>query len=281
MQISVKSKKQGARFYDGIGADMFDSKLEMPSGRDPGQNAWLTITINYTLNFVDSKNPLPSLIFQQDGKYFAKPSRPTPKAGNVRIRDWDLESRSAFVKRFATGESFWNYKFLLITPRDYDAFDFTSMNGPGWICRPNVICLFRMKSGGSPNHLALNVVRKEKDSDFFRSDSGNYCNTDVNDRTLWHELGHALDQLHIRALMGDTSCLVDHDGCYDEPPGVPPNIQGHGTGLLPQNAKAWHELIATHTETPQNKWQVSLATNTPPRKLQLGFQVRGVMPQQW
>ncbi len=281
MKIIFSSKQNGARFYDRLGAVEFDSSLEIPNGRDPNQNAWLTITVNYTLNFVDSRNLVPGLIVQQNGKFYAKPSRPTPNAQNVQIRNWDVESRSAFVKRFAKGEDFWNYRFLLITPQDYDAFDFTSWAGPGWICRPNVICLFRLKSGGSPNHLAINVVRKERDTDFFRSDSGNYANTDVNNRTLWHELGHALDQLHIRALLGDPTCMVDHDGCYDEPPGVAPNIQGHGTGLIPQNAKAWHELIARHTETPQPKWQVSLATNTPPRKLQMAFQVRGVMPKNW
>lgn len=281
MKIIFSSKPNGGRFFDRLGAVEFDSALEIPSGKDPNQNAWLTITINYTLNFADSRNLVPGLIVQQNGKYYAKPSRPTPNAQNVQIRDWDVESRSAFVKRFAKGEDFWNYKFLLITPQDYDAFDYTNWGGPGWICRPNVICLFRLKSGGSPNHLAINVVRKERDDDFFRSDSGNYANTDVNNRTLWHELGHALDQLHIRALLGDPTCMVDHDGCYDEPPGIAPNIQGHGTGLIPQNAKAWHELIARHTETPQPKWQVSLATNTPPRKLQMAFQVRGVMPKNW
>jgi hypothetical protein len=280
MIIYGSSKNEGARFSDSVSADILDSTLEIPSGRDPNQNAWLTIKINYTLNFVDSRNPVPGLIIQQDGKYYAKPSRPTPNAGNVQIRNWDVDSRSAFVKRFAKGEDFWNYKFLLITPQDYDGFDITNI-GTGWIIRPNVICLFRMKSGGSPNHLSINVVRKEKDGEFFRSDAGTYANTDVNGRTLWHELGHALDQLHIRALMGDPSCLVDHDGCYAEPAGIPPNIQGTGLGLIPQNAKAWHELIARHTGTQQARWKVSMATKTPPRKLQLAFQVRGVMPKLW
>jgi hypothetical protein len=286
MHIRSWTKKgDSAKFNYSVSADECESLLEMPDGRNPNQNAWLTITINYTLNFVDRRNLVPGLIVQQNGKFYAKPSLPGANAPNVQIRDWDNESRSAFVKRFAKGEDFWNYRFLLITPQDYDAFDFTSWDGPGWICRPNVICLFRLKSGGSPNHLALNVVRKERDGDFFRSDAHTYANTDVNNKTLWHELGHALDQLHIKALLGDPNCLVDmhasDDPCYDTPAGMEPNIQGRGTGLIPQNAKAWHELIARHTDTLQPRWQVSLATNTPPRKQPIGFNVRGVMPARW
>lgn len=278
MKVTSWSKTSGARFYHGLGANEFDSRLEMPNGKDPNQNAWLTITVNYTLNFADSKNPVPGLIVNQGGKFYAKPTNPT--ASMVPIKDWDLESRSKFVKRFAQAESFWNYKFLLITPDDYDAFDFTSWAGPGWICRPNVICLFRLKSGGSPNHLPINVVRGEGD---FRSSQTTYDDDDVNDSTVHHELGHTLDQLHIRALLGDVFCLndINNDICYKEPPGVAPNIMGSGTGLIPQNAKAWHELIAKHTETPQTKWKVSMATNVPPRKLQMGFEVRGVMPKKW
>jgi hypothetical protein len=280
MIVTSLSKRNGAKFYDSIGANEFDSRLEVPNGKDPSQNAWLTITVNYTLNFVDSKNQVPGLIVNQAGKFYAKPSN--PKANMCPIKDWDLASRSDFVKRFAKAESFWNYRFLLITPQDYDAFDFTSWAGPGWICRPNVICLFRLKSGGSPNHLPINVVRAEGD---FRSNKTTYDDGDVKDKTVWHELGHALDQLHIRALLGDAFCSVpanvNEDICYKEPPGVAPNIQGTGTGLLPQNAKAWHELIARHTETPQARWRVSMATNMPPRKLQMAFQVRGVMPKNW
>ncbi|MGD9589749.1 MAG: hypothetical protein AB7Q37_17075 [Pyrinomonadaceae bacterium] len=281
MQIQSRSKRTGARFYDSLSAREFESKLEIPSGKDPTQNAWLTITLNYSLNFADSKNRVPGLIVTDgSGNFFAKPSNPTAKA--MPIKDWDFKSQTEFARKFAKAESFWNHKFLLITPQDYDAFDFTSFGGPGWICRPNVICLFRLGSGGSPNHLKLNVVRAEG---FFRSDQFTYDDGDVNDKTVWHELGHSLDQLHIRALLGDPFCTtpanINHNICYTEPKGVKPNIQGTGTGLIPQNAKAWHELIAQHTETSQSKWRVSMNTKVPPRKLQMGFQVRGVMPKNW
>ncbi|MGH9819937.1 MAG: hypothetical protein ACRD43_07180 [Pyrinomonadaceae bacterium] len=279
MRIFSRTQKSGAKFYYSVSADEFESVLEMPDGKNPDQNAWLTITANYTLNFVDSKNQLPGVTITQDGKFFAMDSNKTPVL--FPISDWDVSSRSEFVKKFAKGESFWNYKFLLITPPDYDGFDYTTFSGPGWICRPNVICLFRLKSGGTPNHLAINVVRTGDEK--FRSEMRLYDDQDVNHKTLWHELGHALDQLHIKALLGDPKCLVDTnaDGCYVEPPGVPPNIQGSGIGLLPQNAKAWHELIAAHTGTSQLKWIVSMATGRTARKMPMGFDVRGVMPAKW
>jgi hypothetical protein len=279
MHVTGKSKNSKARFWDSISTLEFESSLEMPKRGDPTQNAWLTITINYTLNFVDSRNPVSGLTVIQDGKYYAKDSNKTPIL--FPIKDWDLQSRAEFAKRFATGESFWNYKFVLITPPDYDAFDFTTFSGPGWICRPNVICLFRLKNGGSPNHLPINVVRTGNED--FRSNETTYDDRDVYGKTLWHELGHALDQLHIKALLGDQKCLVDvnSDDCYDTPAGLTPNIQGRGSGLLPQNAKAWLELIALHTDTLQPKWVVSLATNMPPRKMPMGFDVRGVMPPRW
>jgi len=34
----------------------YDSILEVPSGTDPNQNAWLTLQLRIKLNFADSKN---------------------------------------------------------------------------------------------------------------------------------------------------------------------------------------------------------------------------------
>lgn len=280
MNIQSLSKLKGSRFYNKIWASEFESELAVPSGKDPNQNAWLTITVNYSINFVDSRNRLPGLIVKDGKDFYAQSSG----AGEdpVPIKDWDFRSQIEFARKFKQAESFWNYKFVLITPRDYDALDVTSFAGPGWVCRPNVICLFRLSSVGSRVHLPLNVVRAEK---FFRSDRDTYDDGDVNDKTVWHELGHSLDQLHIKALLGDEFCKkpanVNARYCYKEPDGVAPNIQGTGTGLIPANAKARHELIARHTETAQSGWKVTMNTKTPPRKLQLGFDVRGVMPAAW
>ncbi|MEW6130296.1 MAG: hypothetical protein AB1757_24890 [Acidobacteriota bacterium] len=285
MNIQSKSKKHGMVYFDSISAKEFESRLEVPDGRNPNQNAWLTITINYSLNFADSKNRVAGVIVEKNGKYYAKDS----DNELFPIKDWDFKSQIEFNRRFRQGEKFWNYKFLLITPKDYNAFDYTSWAGPGWICRPNIICLFRLGSGLSPTHLPLTVVRPDPTwwdnlvGNSFRSHSRLYDEEDVKTKTLWHELGHALDQLHIKALMGNQQCLVDinKDDCYDTPSGMDENIMGRGTGLATVNAKPWQELIEAHTGIPKFKWLVTTATNTPPRKLQMAFQVRGVMPQVW
>lgn len=269
MRVYSKVKNRFQKFSHEVNASEFDSKLEVPDGRNPNQNAWLTVTINYSLNFVDRRNPT-SKVRLKNGKAYIKDTN----NDEFELKDWDFQSQQSFNRRFCKGADFWNYKFLLITPHDYDGLDFESMAGPGWVCRPNVICLFRLKSGGSPTHLKIDAVRPDISgwSAFwgtnFRSHSRLYDEDDVKSRTLWHELGHALDQLHIQALLGDKQCLVDinADRCYDGD-----NIMGRGAKLEPVNAKPWRELIFHHTQVPQSKWTVTQAVNTPPRAIPLGL----------
>jgi hypothetical protein len=52
----------------------FRSNLEVPDGRDPEQNAWLTLTLYYGLTFADSNNPVPGVIVQQGTRFMAKDS---------------------------------------------------------------------------------------------------------------------------------------------------------------------------------------------------------------
>jgi hypothetical protein len=82
--------------------------------------------------------------------------------------------------------------------------------------------------------LRIKVVRLNLSSgsdDQYRSDSENYAESDVKSTTVWHELGHALRQEHIKTLTGDAQCSVSVladavDRCYDGP-----NIMGKGAKL--------------------------------------------------
>jgi hypothetical protein len=277
MNVYSKLRRGSQSYYYQVNAMEFSSLLEIPDGKNPTQNSWLTITINYEFDFVDSKN-LGGVIYKKDGKFYAKDS----DRNEFSIRDWDFNSQIEFNRRFRRCEEFWNYKFLLITPLDYAELDYTSMAGPGWVCRPNVICLFRLYPGGSPTHLSIKAVRPELSGwdkfwgKEFRSNNSLYDDED-NSQTLQHELGHALDQLHIKALLGDQKCLVaiNADDCYSEPDGIAPNIMGRGTGLLPVNAKPWLELIAVHTGVPEFRWRITQTVNTPPRKIPLGVALVG------
>jgi hypothetical protein len=277
----VKSRKHDQKYFPKVEANEFVSNLEIPSGRDSLQNAWLTITLNYSLDFLDSKNPGGIVYRGKNGKgAFVRDSDRKEFA----VLDWDFKSQLEFNRRFAKTEAFWNHRFLLTTPRDYDVLDYTSFSGTGWVVRLNVLCLFRLGSGGTLTHLPLKVVRPDPtfwDKVFgneFRSHSRLYDDADTS-RTMRHEVGHALDQLHIMALKGDKQCLIDINAnrCYDTPKGEPENIMGRGDALSVANAKPWQDAIEAHTNVPElgivipkAKWQVTMAVNAPPRRIPLG-----------
>ncbi len=122
----------------------FDSVLEIPDGTDPNQNAWLTLQLRVKLNFADSKNPVPGLIVNQGGKFYAKDT----DGYLFPILDWPAHLVTRFWREFAqVAERTWNWQFLLITPTSYAGLDYQSTVGK-WTIRPNVLCLFRMSLFG-------------------------------------------------------------------------------------------------------------------------------------
>jgi len=251
------------------------SEVALPDGRDPNQNAWLTLTIRYSLNFADSKNRVAGVIVQQGTKFLAKDSDNHLHP----IVDWDFNSQVRFQRAFQRGESIWNWQFVLITPQDYSAFDVTSMAGAGWVVRPNILCLFRLVSDASKAHRRITVVRLDPSitsAKTFRSNVTLYDHLDVWTPTLGHELGHALGMGHIKELLGDAQCIADAkrgvfpDRCYGETPVEKANIMGGGSAIYLNNAKPWLDRIVAHTGRPLAQWKATGMMNTPPRKIPLG-----------
>jgi hypothetical protein len=118
----------------------YDSILEIPSGNNSDENAWLTLQLRVKLNFVDSKNPLPGLSVFQGGIWYARDH----DGYLFPLIDWPSHLTARFQSEFAQqAEKTWNWQFMLITPRNYSDLDYRCF-ARGVTVRPNVLCLFRM-----------------------------------------------------------------------------------------------------------------------------------------
>jgi len=264
------------RFYpreDGL----FESKLEIPDGNNPDQNAWLTLTIRYRLNFVDDWNEKAGItVERENGGFLALDGDKTA----LPIVSWDLASKTEFGNVFQRGEKIWNQRFVLITPQDYDGLDYESLP---WKVRPNVLCLFRLVPAASP-HLEIDVVRLDPsvDSHQFRSTPNLYDNGDVYRPTLGHELGHALGLDEIMVMKGDKRCVANSRAgrCYGETEEERANIMGSGRNITLICARPWLDSIADYTGRAKGDWTATLDAKTPPRKIPIGVSLVGE-PARW
>jgi hypothetical protein len=259
----------------------YDSRLDVPDGRDPNQNAWLTITLKVNLQFADVNQPYGIVEVKNKVEGIVRDANNR----TYHIRNWDAPSVAQFTRAFMLGgEKFWNRRFTLITPMDYAELDFTSRAAPSFHVRPNVLCLFRLQQVFSEAEAQRNIkvvrvntttgedirdwlVGRGTNGAGFRSHWELYQSVDVNDKTLPHELGHAIGQEHALALKGDTQCKtgdLNADRCYEDD-----NVMGRGDKVELVNALAWHERIEQHTQKDKRWWRVVLGDTTPTRKVRL------------
>jgi hypothetical protein len=235
-------------------------ELKTPSGIDPFENASLTLTLGYSLNFLDSRVPGSTA----DGPIIVQHKEYGWCARDLDdylfpILDWGYSSITKFAKRFQQGEQIWNRRFLIKPPDDFDKLDYSTPDLADYVLRPNILCLFRMVSGAKESQI-FNVVwlnpevfadkkfevpnYRTKDKkwarDGFRSHESLLTDRDVNNSNLGHELGHALNEGHILALKGDAQCKVNPnlDRCYGTGEDAL-NIMGVGSEITEINVAPW------------------------------------------
>jgi hypothetical protein len=244
-------------------------ELEIPNGRDPFQNAWLTLTLGYGLTFLDSRVRGKVM----GGKYSGDVIVQHDELGWCArdsddflfpILEWGSESIERFRKLFQQGEYIWNHRFLIKPPEDFDKLDFSSPAVPDYVLRPNIICLFRMQAAAKHEE-AFSVVRINPEVfenrkfevpnysnkktrfavDGFQSHEQLLTDRDVFTHVLGHELGHAINEDHIMVLKGDEQCKVNPnaDRCYGTTPEEVRNIMGGGTKITAINVKPWIDSL--------------------------------------
>ena len=270
-------------------------ELETPSGKDPFQNAWLTLTLGYGLLFLDSRirgsvaGDGPLIVHDKNLGWCARDADDYL----FPILDWGYDSITKFAKLFQQGERIWNHKFLIKPPDDFDKLDYPSPAFAGYVLRPNILCLFRMESGAKTSEI-FNVVRINpevfEDPKFevpnyktkktkrvengFRSHSSLLTDRDVHTPVLGHELGHAINEDHILALEGDAQCKVNPnlDRCYGTTPEEVRNIMGSGTEITEINVGPWIDHLQTIVGGPPMRCKIVMLTDPkvqplPPRKI--------------
>ena len=281
-------------------------ELETPSGKDPFQNAWLTLTLGYGLNFLDSRirgrvadDSGGGAIIVED-KNLGWCARDTDDY-LFPILDWGYDSITKFAKLLQQGEQIWNHKFLIKPPDDFDKLDYSSPVFPGYAMRPNILCLFRMVSGARASEI-FNVVRINPDvfadpkfeapnyktkktkpaKNGFRSHSSLLTDRDVYTEVLGHELGHAIDEDHILALKGDAQCKVNPnlDRCYGLTPEEIRNIMGVGTEITEINVGPWIDHLQNIAGGDRMHCKIVMLTDPkvqplPPRKIPMAKSAPG------
>jgi hypothetical protein len=259
----------------------FSSTLEVPTGLAAPQNAKLTITVNYSLWFVDRNTLAGWAVRDNVGNAVMRDGHRTP----FRLLDWDSRAWPYFKRQFEKAADFWNNRFRLRTPDEYSGLSYPTLGSAGVPWRPDVDCYLRLTTNAKiPTQLVVYALRPETfdggDPNYreFRAITSlhrshrpaaemflpmNLKGDSAHDLQVFaHEIGHVIDangfrRDHIGSRLGTQGCFEDDNApvCYNEPPGVPPNIMGIGMGLLPVNADGWQTAIEKHTGVSKFKWE--------------------------
>lgn len=198
------------------------------------------------------------------------------------IRQWQPKEWFSFTNEYIRdGQRFWNGRFWLRTPDDFDELDVPKGHP---YCRPNIWCRFNLTLARSPAdaHTSISVVQlvaNEKQGHDFRSTAVLYSKFDLKSdfsqdhsgkwhrqRTFIHELGHSMGLPHIGVMTNAPSCTAavadpKKDGtnsseCYDGANSEEAdNVMGRGMKMTAIDALPWRKRLAEHTGTADTDWR--------------------------
>jgi hypothetical protein len=252
----------------------WDSELN-PIPCDRYNNAELTIFLRV---FLQQANPAGGAAQGTAREWGTDAAGSGPGHGTARkIVRWSADAWNRWRGRYEREiQSFWNGRFWLVATHAFSELDFTDKSVT---YRPNIWCRFNLEvtDNAANAHTSLSVVRLHASESFFRSDSANYDNCDIEynntnhggkayrQRAHLHEVGHLLGLDHAAATTAACTAAgnIGAEPCYCATADDCSNIMGAGEKVRESNASPWQRAIAEHVGGAALTWIVKLRRHYP------------------
>jgi predicted Zn-dependent protease len=246
----------------------WDSELN-PLPCDRYNNAELTLFLRV---FLQQANPAGGAAQGTAREWGTDAAGSGPGHGTARrIVRWTPQAWKRWSERYQKEvQNFWSGKFWLVATHPFSELDFTDKSVT---YRPNIWCRFNLTitDNAADAHTSISVVRLHPSESFFRSDSANYDDRDLEydrstrggkvyrQRAHLHEVGHLLGLDHASSTSAACTAAgsVGAEPCYCATPDDCSNIMGAGEKTRESNAAPWQRAIMEHGGGAVLNWVVA------------------------